>query len=98
MCMNGKTFKWNRLAVMLAVIVCSMQVMVAQEIKVVAPEIGGFEYDAMPDVTYDEIADRMACLENTIPLVFNDRVKSFVDYFTIKNRDYTVEVLNRKER
>ncbi|MDW3197136.1 MAG: LysM peptidoglycan-binding domain-containing protein [Cytophagales bacterium] len=96
--MNGKTFNWNRLAVMLAVIACSMEVMVAQEIKVVAPEIGGFEYDAMPDVTYDEIADRMACLENTIPLVFNDRVKSFVDYFTIKNRDYTVEVLNRKER
>ncbi len=98
MCMNGKLLNWNRLVLMLTMIAWLGQPIVAQEIKIVAPDINGFNYDALPDVTYEEIEDRMACLEKTIPLVFNDRVRSFVDYFTIKNREYTVDVLNRKDR
>lgn len=98
MCMNGKLLNWNRQVLMFALIVCLGHRIVAQEIKIVAPEIIGIKYDALPDVTYEEIEDRLACLENTVPLEFNDRVRSFVDYFTIKNRDYTVEVLNKKDR
>ncbi|MEM6644497.1 MAG: LysM peptidoglycan-binding domain-containing protein [Bacteroidota bacterium] len=64
----------------------------AQEIKVQVP---GEEW--IPDNTYEEIADRIQCIENEVPLVFNERVKAFVDYFAIKNRDYTRGIIQKKE-
>ncbi len=62
----------------------------------VAQEI---EYDYVPDVSYDEMADRMSCLaaQLDVPLEFNQRVKDFVDYFTIKDRDYTRQILAKKD-
>jgi membrane-bound lytic murein transglycosylase D len=54
-------------------------------------------YDYIPDATYEEMSDRISCIENEIPLVFNERVKSFIDYFTVRDRDYTREILNRKD-
>lgn len=54
-------------------------------------------FDYIPDATYGEIADRIACIEGDIPLVFNERVKSFVDYFTVRNRDYSRGVMNRAD-
>lgn len=51
----------------------------------------------IPDNTYDEIADRMSCLEGEVPLNFNERVKAFIDYFAIKNRDYTRNIIKKKE-
>ncbi len=50
-------------------------------------------YDHIPDVTYDEIADRISCLESGVPLNFNEKVHSFVDYFTLRDREYTREVM-----
>lgn len=52
-------------------------------------------FDYIPDFTYDEIADRIQCIEKEIPLHFNDRVKSFIDYFTIRDRAYTRGILER---
>lgn len=54
-------------------------------------------YDYIPDATYEEIADRISCLPSSIPLHFNEKVKGFVDYFTIRDRAYTREILNRKD-
>lgn len=54
-------------------------------------------YDYVPDFTYDEIGERLAELEGDIPLNYNDRVKAFIDYFTIKDRDYTRGILARKD-
>ena len=56
-----------------------------------------WSYDAVPDVSYEEMEDRLGCLENTISLEFNQRVKDFIDYFTIKDRNYTREILTRKD-
>lgn len=91
MFMIGKAFNWKKIVLTLTLIGIMGGSLFAQQIN-------AFEYDAIPDVTYDEIEDRMACLEKTIPLEFNDRVRSFVDYFTIKDRPYTIEVLNKKDR
>ena len=55
------------------------------------------DFDYIPDATYDEMADRLSCIENEIPLVFNERVKSFIDYFTVRDRAYTRGILNRKD-
>ncbi len=53
--------------------------------------------DFIPDNTYDEIADRIQCIEGEVPLNFNERVKGFVDYFAIRNREYTKDIIRRKE-
>ena len=54
-------------------------------------------YDYIPDTNYAEIADRMGCLDTEIPLTFNKTVKSFIDYFSVRNRDYTRGVLEKKD-
>ena len=54
-------------------------------------------YDYVPDVTYEEMEDRLACLESSIPLHFNQRIKDFIDYFTIRNREYTRDIVARKD-
>ncbi|MEP0368750.1 MAG: LysM peptidoglycan-binding domain-containing protein [Cyclobacteriaceae bacterium] len=53
------------------------------------------EYDFIPDATYDEVADRLSCIESEIPLNYNQRVKSFIDYFTVRDRSYTKGVIAR---
>ena len=53
--------------------------------------------EVIPDYTYDEVADRMTCIEREVPLVFNERVKAFVDYFAIKDREYTKEVIQKRD-
>lgn len=52
-------------------------------------------YDYIPDASYEEVEDRLTCIESEIPLNYNERVKSFIDYFTVRDRDYTRDVLNR---
>lgn len=56
-----------------------------------------YDYEYIPDASYELVADRIACLETDMPLVFNESVKSFVDYFTIRNREYTKMVVRRQE-
>lgn len=53
------------------------------------------EYEYVPDVPYEVIEQRMQEIENEIPLNFNNKVRGFVDYFTIRNREYTKEVMQR---
>lgn len=53
--------------------------------------------EVIPDNTYDEIADRISCIEGEIPLVFNERVMAFIDYFAIKDREYTKDIIRKKE-
>lgn len=52
-------------------------------------------YEYIPDATYDEIENRLQQIDATIPLNFNTRVKSFIDYFTVRDREYTKMVLRR---
>lgn len=52
-------------------------------------------YEYIPDATYDQIDERLKKIPTDIPLNFNPRVKSFVDYFTVRDREYTKMVLRR---
>ena len=56
------------------------------------------EIDHIPDISYEEMEDRLSCFESTIPLVFNQKVKDFIDYFTIRNREYTRGLLNKRDQ
>ena len=52
-------------------------------------------YEYIPDATYDEMDERLKDIEGEIPLHFNDRVKSFIDYFTVRDREYTKAVVRK---
>ena len=49
------------------------------------------------DETPELIADRLGCLQKTIELSYNSKVHAFVDYFTVRDREYTKMVLRRKD-
>jgi len=56
------------------------------------------ELDFIPaDDSPELIADRLHCLEKTIPLEYNGKVQAFIDYFTIRDRDYTRSMLRKKD-
>jgi membrane-bound lytic murein transglycosylase D len=56
------------------------------------------DIDFIPsDETPELIADRLACLQKTIELTYNSKVHAFIDYFTVRDRDYTKMVLRRKD-
>ncbi len=52
--------------------------------------------DHIPDVPYDLVEDRLSCLQTEIPLNFNHKVRSFIEYFAVRNREYTKEMVRRK--
>ncbi len=53
-------------------------------------------YDAYPEnYSYDLVADRLSCVRGQVPLEFNEKVYSFIDYFIVRNRAYTKEVIAR---
>lgn len=54
-----------------------------------------YDYEYVPDLDYSEIEDRFMQLESEIPLTFNNRIKGFIDYFTVRDREYTKTVLGR---
>ncbi len=54
-------------------------------------------YDYAPDFSYEEIERRYNQLDLEIDIKFNDRVDAFVNYFTVRERGYTREMLRRKE-
>ena len=56
-----------------------------------------YNYEYIPDASYDVIQDRINCIKSEMPLNFNEKVKAFVDYFTVKDRAYTRLMLRRKD-
>jgi membrane-bound lytic murein transglycosylase D len=40
-------------------------------------------------------ADRLTCIEKSIPLKYNDKVHGFINYFTVKDREYTRMIIQR---
>ena len=49
------------------------------------------------EATPQLISDRLSCLQKTIELTYNSRIHSFIDYFTIRDREYTRMVQRRKD-
>jgi membrane-bound lytic murein transglycosylase D len=47
--------------------------------------------------TPELISDRLSCIQQRIPLTYNNTVHGFIDYFTVRNRDYTRMVQRRKD-
>jgi membrane-bound lytic murein transglycosylase D len=54
------------------------------------------DYSYVPQVSDDVIEQRLANLNRAIPLAFNEKVRGFIDYFSLKRRDYTRRMLSKK--
>ncbi len=65
------------------------------QLEVVLPN---YHYDYVPDFTYEEVAARIQKMDLEMDFELNDRVFSFIQYFTVRNRDYMKMVLARKEQ
>lgn len=49
------------------------------------------------DETPALIADRLSCIQKTVPLTYNDKVHAFINYFTVRDREYTRMILRRRD-
>ncbi|REG83099.1 LysM peptidoglycan-binding domain-containing protein [Algoriphagus antarcticus] len=56
-----------------------------------------YHYEYIPDFTYEDINRRVKSMDHEMYFELNDRIFSFIQYFTVRNRDYTKMVLARKE-
>src|SRR5690606_15051315 len=56
-----------------------------------------YHYEYIPDFTYEQVDQRIKAMDTGMPFKLNDRIFSFIQYFTVRNREYTKMVLERKD-
>ena len=87
-----------------SVVVDSLEVAVAEEDLLYKSDTADFVYFVLPSeleyIPGDDdpamIEDRLACIERTMPLTYNERIHAFINYFTVKDREYTRMMMRRK--
>src|SRR5687768_7175836 len=87
-----------------SVVVDSLEVAEAEEEMLYKEDTADYVFYALPtELEYipgdDDPAlfrDRLSCLQQSIPLVYNDKIHAFINYFTIKDREYTRLMMRRK--
>ncbi len=87
-----------------SLVVDSLEVAAAEEEMLFKEDTTDFIYYALPShLEYipgnDNPAlfrDRLACIEQKIPLAYNDRIHAFINYFTVKDREYTRMMMRRQ--
>ena len=87
-----------------SVVVDSLEVAEAEEDLLYKSDTADYVYFVLPSeleyVPGDDdpalIADRLACIQRTMPLTYNERIHAFVNYFTVKDREYTRMMMRRK--
>jgi membrane-bound lytic murein transglycosylase D len=87
-----------------SLIVDSLEVAEAEEEMLYKEDTADFVYYYLPaDLEYipgDDhpavIQDRLHCIEKKIPLVYNDKIHAFINYFTVRDREYTRMMMRRK--
>jgi len=55
-----------------------------------------YDFDFIPDFTYEQVAKKVKNMNTEMPFELNDRIFSFINYFVVRNRDYTRMALQRK--
>ncbi len=87
-----------------SVVVDSLEVAEAEEEMLYKEDTLDILYLALPSaqeyIPGDDrpalIQDRMACIESRIPLHYNDQIHAFINYFTVRDREYTRMVMRRR--
>ena len=82
----------------LAPLVTGEELLMQDTMSIIPPPPLYTDYEYVPaDETPELLADRLSCIQQTIPLTYNDKIHSFVNYFTVKDREYTRMVLRRTD-
>jgi membrane-bound lytic murein transglycosylase D len=87
-----------------SVVIDSLEVEAAEEERLYKEDTADFVfYNLPPQLEYvpgdDDptiLRDRLACIQKTIPLRYNDKIHAFINYFTVKDREYTRMMMRRK--
>jgi membrane-bound lytic murein transglycosylase D len=87
-----------------SVVIDSVEVAEAEEELLYKTDTADYVYYALPTeleyVPGDDhpalIADRLSCLEKNMPLHYNDKIHAFINYFTVRDREYTKMIMRRK--
>jgi membrane-bound lytic murein transglycosylase D len=82
----------------------SLEVLIAEEEMMFKEDTTSFAYYFLSsDVEFipgDDspalIKDRLSCIEKSIPLHYNERIHGFINYFTVRDREYTRMIIRRK--
>lgn len=85
-------------------VIDSLEVAAAEEELLLKEDTANFIFYSLPaDLEYipgDDapavIQDRLSCIQKNIPLTYNERVHAFINYFTVRDREYTRMVVRRK--
>lgn len=56
-----------------------------------------YNYEYIPDFTYDQVQQRVEDMNTEMSFELNETIFSFINYFTVRNRDYSRMVLARKD-
>jgi membrane-bound lytic murein transglycosylase D len=56
-----------------------------------------YHFEHIPDFTYNEVAKKVRDMETDMPFELNERIFSFINYFVVRNREYTKMVIQRKD-
>jgi membrane-bound lytic murein transglycosylase D len=59
--------------------------------------IPSYQFEYIPDFTYEQVARRVRAMDTGMSFELNERIFSFINYFTVRNREYTKMVLKRKD-
>lgn len=87
-----------------SIIIDSLEVAVAEEEILYKEDSTSLAFYELPsEIEYipgDDlpaiVQDKLQCIQKTIPLVYNDRVHGFINYFTVRDREYTRMVAARR--
>lgn len=55
-----------------------------------------YQFEYIPDFTYQEVAEKIKVMETDMPFELNEKIFAFINYFTVRNREYTKMVLQRQ--
>jgi membrane-bound lytic murein transglycosylase D len=87
-----------------SVVIDSLEIAEAEEEMLYKEDTADYVFYSLPtELEYvpgddhpDVLKDRLSCLEENIPLVYNDKIHAFINYFTVKDREYTRLMMRRK--
>lgn len=55
------------------------------------------DFEHIPDFTYDEVKQRVDEMSTEMSFELNETIFSFINYFTVRNREYSKMILSRKD-
>jgi membrane-bound lytic murein transglycosylase D len=88
----------------ITLILLSQSIVIGQELfevnslplseETIAPN---YQFEYIPDFTYADVARKIKAMDTDMPFELNERIFAFINYFTVRNREYTRMVLQRQD-